>query len=103
MPRHTRTLEHRERIARIIINLLEIHNPSIIIILPREQRKVEIGWMNVSQRMVVRIPSSKAEIETTNRSPMVIDNNNLLMMRPVADAVCDQRVSIKGPPKWSKV
>ena len=88
MPGHTRTLKHRERITRIIVNILEVHNPCIIVVLPREQRQVKIGRMNISQRMVMRIPSAEAEVKTTDGRPVVVDNDHLLVMRPETDTVC---------------
>ena len=38
MPRHTRRLKYTNRIPNESIDMLEIKNPSIIIILTREQR-----------------------------------------------------------------
>jgi hypothetical protein len=97
MPGHTSTLKHRERITRIIVNILKVHNPRIIVVLPREQRKAKISRMNISQRMVMGIPSAEAEVKTTDRRPVVVDNDHLLVMRPELDTVCsyveDRRLS----------
>lgn len=43
--------------------------------------------MNVSERVVVGVPAAEAKIKATNASAMVVDNDDLLVMRPELDVV----------------
>ena len=78
MPRHTRRLKYTNRIPNESINVLEIKNPSIIIILTGEQRLWEIRGMNIRKRVCMRIPTSKAQIQTSNTRTVIVHNHNLI-------------------------
>jgi hypothetical protein len=77
MPRHTSTILNRQSIANIIVNVLEIHDTSVIVILTREQSLGKISWMDIRKRVSMRVPSTKTEIKTTNRGILVVNKNDL--------------------------
>lgn len=60
MPRHSCTFEDGYSTTRIVINIFEIFDSRVIVVLAREQSPVEFSRMNISQRVVVRIPSTEA-------------------------------------------
>lgn len=77
MPRHTRRVQDRKGIAGVIGYLFEVHDASIVIVLTGEKRSRKISWVNVRERMGMGIPASKAKIEATNGSKMIIHHHNL--------------------------
>lgn len=77
MPRHPRTIQSRQRIARIVINILEIHNSGIIVILARKECARELGGVDVGQHVVMRVPSPETEIESANAGKVVVNYDDL--------------------------
>ena len=53
MLRHPRGLQNRNRITDVVSNVLEIEDMGIVVVLPREENKREICWMDVCQETVV--------------------------------------------------
>lgn len=45
--------------------------------------------MNVGERVRVRVPAAKAEVEASYGGVAVIDNDNFLVVRPELDTVCN--------------
>jgi hypothetical protein len=68
-----------------ICNVAEIHYSRVIVILTRENSHIEIAWVDVSNRMMVSVPSSKAQIESTHKGDIAVDETELFVMRPVQD------------------
>ena len=77
MPRHTRRVQDRKRIANIIGHLFEVHDASIVVVLTGEKRSRKVSWVNVRERMGMGIPASKAKIEAANGSKMIVHHHNL--------------------------
>ena len=77
MPRHPRSLKYANSVSDKLIDLLKVHNASIIIILARKKRPGEIRRMNVCEWMGVCVPSTVAQIQTAYSSVMVVNNYNL--------------------------
>lgn len=59
MLRHPRGLQNRNRITDVVSNVLEIEDTGIVVVLPREENKREIHWMDVCQETVVCVPAAK--------------------------------------------
>jgi hypothetical protein len=77
MPRHPRVVHDRQRIAHVVIHLLEVHNARIVVILAGEQRLGEVGRVHISEGVRMRIPASEAEIEAADSGILVINSNDL--------------------------
>jgi hypothetical protein len=77
MPRHPATVQNRQRVAGVIVHILEVHDTCVVIILPREQRARKVGRMHVCERVGVRIPPPKAKVKATDTGIMVVNNDNL--------------------------
>jgi hypothetical protein len=55
-----------------MINFLKIHDPGIIVILAREYDVIKVGGMCICERVLIGIPSSETQIETSHeRNPAV--------------------------------
>lgn len=78
MPWHTSALHSRYSVARIVEDVFEVHDPGVVIVLPREQGEGEVRGMDVRNGMIVGVPASKAQIKTSNSSPVVVYHDNLL-------------------------
>jgi len=92
VPRHPRTFQKRKLVRSIVADVLEIHDPSIVKVLPREESVRERGRMNISKRMVVRVPSAKAEIQTADTGKVVVNDDDLFVVRPEFDRVLGTNV-----------
>lgn len=88
MPWHTRRLKWRKGVASILVYFMEVHNTRVVVVLTREESFIELSGMNVSQRMVMSIPSPEAEIQATDSRKMIVNNDDLFVMGPELNAVC---------------
>jgi hypothetical protein len=70
-----------------ICNVAEIHYSSVIVILARKNGHIEIAWVDVSDGMLVSVPSSEAQIESTHKGDIAVDETELFVMRPVQDHI----------------
>lgn len=66
-------------------DVLEVKHPRVIVVLSWEHNLVEIAWMHVGDRMLVGVPASIAQIQTSHEGDFAIDHAQLLVMRPVQD------------------
>lgn len=62
---------------------LEIHNTGVVVVLAREQALVKLSWVNIRQRVVLRVPTAVTCVKTAHRSRLVVDDAELLMMREI--------------------
>ena len=67
---------------------MEIHDTGVVVVLAREESLVEFSGVDVSERVVMGVPSPEAQIEATNGRKMVVHSNNLFVMGPELNAVC---------------
>jgi len=88
MPGHSGCFQDRDSTANIILDILEVHYTSIIVILSREQCPLETSGMNVSEWMVVRVPATVTEIDTADGGDVVIHYHNLFVVRPELNRIC---------------
>ena len=87
MPWHPRTLQNADRAANKLVNLLEVHDPRIIVVLPGEEGLGEVRGVCIGERMGVRVPATEAEIEATNAGAVVVDDDYFLVMGPEFDVI----------------
>ena len=77
MPGHPCTFEDRDDIICVLIDLLEVEETSVIIILSREKGPREISWVHIRKWVIMRVPSSKAQVDSANACPMIIHDYEL--------------------------
>ena len=82
-PAHARKLSSVELILIRMCHVTEVHYSSIVVILARKDRGVEIVRVDVSNWMLIGVPSSKAKIESAHESDIAIYQTKLFVMRPV--------------------
>ena len=80
VPWHPGTLQNGDRLIVVLINTCEVEDPGVVVLLSREQGAGEISWMTVGQRVGVRVPAAKAEVEATDAGAMVVYNDHLLVV-----------------------
>jgi len=83
MPRHAGTIFNRQSVANIIVNILEVHNTSVIEILTREQSLGKISRMDIRQWVSMGVPSPKTKIKTTDGGILIVYNNDLEKIMPL--------------------
>jgi hypothetical protein len=81
MPRHPPKLQDTQRITNIIRNVLEVHNPCVIVVLSREEGSGEIGGVDVGEGVNLGVPAPEAKIETANAGALVIYYDYLSLWR----------------------
>lgn len=67
-------------IALPVLHTLEIHDAVVVKFLTGEDIIVEVRWMAIGQWMLVGVPSSETQINTTDESQCVIDDNEFFVM-----------------------
>lgn len=78
MPGHPSGLQDRNGIADVVADVLEIENARIIVILPGEECKREISGMDVREGMIVRVPATETQIQSTYAGKVIVDYNDLV-------------------------
>ena len=73
---------------------LEIKHARVIVILPREQRRVEVSRVRISEGMRVRVPAPEAQVETADASTVIVDDHDLLVMGPELNVICAKTVNL---------
>lgn len=68
-------------------NILEVEDSSIVIVLTREDNVVQIGGMDISDSVLIGIPSAKAHIQASHEGDSAIDQAQFLMVGPVEDHI----------------
>ena len=91
MPGHSGCFQDRDGTPNVILDVLEVHHASVIVILSREQRPLETGGVDVGKWVVVRVPATITEIKTTDGSDVIVHDNNLLVVGPKLNRICGQR------------
>ena len=83
VPRHTTIVCLADFVALPVLHTLEVHDSVVIEILAGEDVVSQSSWVNICQWVLVCIPSSEAKINTANECYVVVDHDELLVMRPV--------------------
>lgn len=93
MPGHATEVSLAQFVILPAFNVLKVHNTIVIKVLAWPDLVAYVSGVDVSERVLVVVPSSEAEIKTANESDFVINNNKLLMMSPVPSHVARKCVS----------
>lgn len=62
---------------------LEIHYPVVVEILSREDVILDTRRVEISERVLVNVPAAKAEVQSADESHFVVNDHELLVVRPV--------------------
>lgn len=84
-----------ERLAFVLVPVTDIRkvkNTSIVVVLAGEDDSIQVAGMRISNWMTICVPASKAEVEATHEAYSVVDDQELLVMRPVQDNVVSNAV-----------
>ena len=98
MPRHAGTIFNRQSVANIIVNILEVHNTSVIEILTREQSLGKISRMDIRQWVSMGVPSPKTKIKTTDGGILIVYNNDLEKIMPLV--ICNSALGSMRTFSW---
>lgn len=77
VPRHPRSLKNRHSISNKVSNILEIKDTCVVVILTWEECATKFSWVNISQRVVVSVPTPEAQIDTPDTGKVVIHDHDL--------------------------
>lgn len=94
VPRHPTCLKNRNLVGDEVINLLEVHDATVVVVLSWEERASEIGGVTVCERAFMRdhdehlwrlqhmralenvlimgVPSTEAHVQTTYTRSVII-------------------------------
>lgn len=86
-PTHARSGLPIKLIVLPMGNVLEVKNPSIIVVLTREHRLTDVFRMHIGDRMLVRVPAPVAHIQTSHKRNASVNQTQLLVMCPVKDHI----------------
>jgi hypothetical protein len=86
-PAYAGKLSSIELVLVWICYVAEVHYSRVVVVLARKDDRVEIIGVNISNGMLVCVPSSEAQIKSTHKSDFTIYETKLLVMRPVKDHV----------------
>ena len=81
VPRHSTILCLAKFVGLPVTHALEIHDSVVVELLSGEDLVPQVRGVDVGQGMLVSVPSSKTQINTSDESQCVVDDNELLVMR----------------------
>ena len=87
MPRHASAVQNAQSVADEVVYVLEVHDPRVVVILTGEKCLREVRRVHIGERVRMRVPSSEAEIKSTDASIVVVDNDDFLVVRPEFDGI----------------
>jgi hypothetical protein len=93
MPWHARCLENREGVPDEVEDIVEVCNAGVVVVLAREESPREVEGVHVGKWVVVRVPAAEAEVETADARVVVVDEDDLLVVRPVLDVIYGKHIS----------
>ena len=74
-------------------NILKVRNPCVVEVLTWENDVVEVTRVCISNRMLIRVPPSKAEVKSAHESRLSVDEAQLLMMCPIKNYIITHTVN----------
>lgn len=87
VPGHASEVGLTQLVILPAVHVLKIHYTIVIKVLARPDFVANVGRVDVSERVLVIIPTSEAEIKTTNKGDFVINDNELLVVSPIPSHV----------------
>lgn len=91
-PPHAGELAPIQLVLVWICDVAKVHYSCIVVILAGEDCGIEIIGVNVSNRMLVGVPSSEAEIKSPHEGDFAIYEAKLLVVGPVQNYVIGHAV-----------
>ena len=88
VPRHASAVQNAQGVADEVVYVLEVHDPRVVVVLPREERRERVRGVHVRERVRVRVPAPEAQVEPADARVVVVDDDDLLVVRPELDVVC---------------
>ena len=80
MPGHARKLGLVHLILPPVLHGLEVHDAIVVEVLAREDLVVNAAGMHIRQRVVVRVPPAKTEVQAADKRQRVVDDDEFLVM-----------------------
>lgn len=105
VPWHATSLEYRDLVGDVIVDLLEVHHTTVVVVLTWENGSSEVRGVTVGERasricvkwnhykrgvgglLRMGVPSSEAEVQTPNAGTVTVNNEKFLMMGPNLDGI----------------
>ncbi len=87
VPRHARALDRAEPVADVVRHVLEVHDARVVVVLSGEQRRERVERVHVRKRVRVRVPPTEAQVQAADAGVVVVDDDDLLVVRPEFDIV----------------
>ena len=88
VPRHAPGLDRAQPVADVVGHVLEVHDARVVVVLAREERRERVRGVHVRERVRVRVPAPETEVEPADARVVVVDDDDLLVVRPELDVVC---------------
>jgi predicted phosphatase len=80
VPGHTAEIGFVEFIVLPVLDALKVHDTIVIEILAWKYLILYTCWMDVRKRVLVIVPSAKAEIDAANEGNFVVNNHEFFVM-----------------------
>ena len=87
VPRHAPRFDGAQTVTDIVGDVLEVHDTGVVVVLAGVESREWVGRMHIREGMRVRIPATETEVETADTCIVVIDDDDLFMVRPELDVV----------------
>lgn len=81
VPRHSTILSLAKLVGLPVAHALEIHDAVVVKLLSGEDLVPQVRGVDVGQGMLMSVPSSETQINTSNERQCVVDDNEFLVMR----------------------
>jgi hypothetical protein len=86
-PSHTRHALPIQLVFLPVNNIFEIKDARIVVILTWENRLVYVRWVQIGERVLVRIPATKAHVQAAHKGSSAIDQAEFLVVSPVENDI----------------
>lgn len=80
VPWHTAEISLAELIGLPFFNRLEVHDAVVVEVLAGENLVLDAMRMDIGETMLVVIPATEAQVQTTNEGESVVDDDEFLMV-----------------------
>jgi hypothetical protein len=84
-PSHSAVELAVELVVLPVLHVLEVHDTSVVVVLPGEDDLIQISRVCVGDAVLVRVPSPITEIQTSHEGDVAINQTQFFVMGPVQD------------------
>lgn len=81
MPGHAGVLGLAKFIVQPVVDVLEIHDPAVVEVLPGPDVFIQVSRVRICQWMFMNVVPTETEVETANEGDFVVDDDELFMVR----------------------